>query len=400
MVLLAPEEVLERLTYLLCCELFAHIFSEFSVLVSAFAITCKIKGVDFCFFCLKDNCYLCNRNPIGFQTAKLLFFCVISKLSKKTFYKYNPATDSYERVYPSAKERWWAVVRQFIIGILIGGAIFFVVYYFVDFPREKELKQENAQLRAKYEVLGRQADDQMAVMEDIINRDNNFYRVMLQAKPISNAQRFAGLDRQRNDTFPLADDELVKSVVSKLDVLDHQLYSQTKSFDFLRQEALNQQDRLDHIPAIQPVAESKLRQMASGYGVRIDPVYGTRKFHEGMDFSAPIGTPVYATGNGRVTSAGWQSAYGNTVEIDHGFNYMTRYAHMSRINVRPGQYVKRGDKIGEVGNTGKSTGPHLHYEVRLFDVPQNPVNYYFYDLTPEQYDEMIRQADNAGHVMD
>ncbi len=321
-------------------------------------------------------------------------------MSRKTFYKYNPATDSYERVYPSAKERWWAVLRQSVIGIVIGGCLFGVAYYFVDFPREKELKQENANLRAQYEALGRQADEQMAVMEDIIARDNNFYRVMLQAQPISNAQRFAGLERQRADDNPLSDDELVMSVVSKLDVLDHQLYSQTKSFDFLRQEALNQKDRLDHIPAIQPVSESKLRQMASGYGVRIDPVYGTRKFHEGMDFSAPIGTPVYATGRGTVKAAGWQSGYGNTVEISHGFNYVTRYAHMSKIYVKPGQKVERGDKIGEVGNTGKSTGPHLHYEVRLFDVPQNPVNYYFYDLTPQEYDEMIRQAENAGHVMD
>lgn len=321
-------------------------------------------------------------------------------MGKKTFYKYNPATDSYERVYPSAKERWWAVVRQFIIGVLIGACLFAVAYYFVDFPREKELKQENSHLRAQYEALGRQADEQMAVMEDIINRDNNFYRVMLQADPISSAQRYAGLERQRSDDSPLSDDELVSGVTAKLDMLDHQLYSQTKSFDFLRQEALNQKDRLNHIPAIQPVSESKLRQMASGYGLRIDPVYGTRKFHEGMDFSAPIGTPVYATGNGTVKSAGWQSAYGNTVEIDHGFNYVTRYAHLSRINVKAGQKVERGDKIGEVGNTGKSTGPHLHYEVRWRNVAQNPVNYYFYDLTPEEYDEMIRQAENAGHVMD
>ncbi|MCD8387574.1 MAG: M23 family metallopeptidase [Bacteroidales bacterium] len=323
-------------------------------------------------------------------------------MSRKVFYKYNPATDSYVRVYPSAKERWWAVVRQFIIGIAIGAVLCVVAYYFIDFPREKMLKQENEHLRTEYSILSRQADEAMAVMDDLAARDNNFYRVMLQANPLSDAQRYAGLERQKSyeHSNSLTDDQLVQSVTDKLDRLDHQVYSQIKSFDFLRQEALNQKDRLDHVPAIQPVSESKLRQMASGYGYRLDPVYGTHKFHEGMDFSAPIGTPVYATGKGTVISAGWQSGYGNLIEIDHGYNYVTRYAHLSKIYVRKGQKVERGEEIGAVGNTGKSTGPHLHYEVRLRGVAQNPVNYYFYDLTPEEYDRMVLQAENAGHVMD
>lgn len=154
------------------------------------------------------------------------------------------------------------------------------------------------------------------------------------------------------------------------------------------------------MPAIQPVPEKFLRTMASGYGARRDPVYGTMKFHEGMDFSAPIGTPVYATADGTVRTSSWQSAYGNMVEIDHGYNYTTRYAHMSKLIAQVGKKVKRGDLIGLVGNTGKSTGPHLHYEVRYRGAPQNPVNYYFYDISPEQYDEIIRMAENAGHVMD
>lgn len=319
---------------------------------------------------------------------------------RKVYYKYNPASDSYQRVYPTVRERTWAVVRQFIIGICIGLALFLTVYYFVDFPREKELKAENAALRARYREISARIDESDAVMEDIMQRDNNFYRVMLQADPMTAAQRYAGLERQRRDSGRLADDELVRSVTQKLDALEHQLYAQSKSFDFLRNQALQQRQRLEHVLAIQPVPESSLRQMASGYGWRVDPVYGTSKFHEGMDFSAPIGTPVYATGRGRVTEAGWQSGYGNCIDIDHGFNYVTRYAHLSKVLVKKGQTVERGEKIGEVGNTGKSTGPHLHYEVRLRGTPQNPVNYYFYDLTPEQYDEMIRQADNAGHVMD
>ncbi len=140
--------------------------------------------------------------------------------------------------------------------------------------------------------------------------------------------------------------------------------------------------------------------MASGYGYRSDPVYRTLKFHEGLDYSADIGTPVYATGDGTVELAGWNKGYGNSIDISHGYNYLTRYAHLSEILVRQGQKVRRGDMIGKVGNTGKSTGPHLHYEVRLHGQPQNPVNYYFYDLTPEQYDDLIRLSENAGHVMD
>lgn len=318
-------------------------------------------------------------------------------MARKVFYKYNPATDSYERVYPTARQRWWAVIRQFIIGIGIGAVLCVVAYYFVDFPREKALKDENEQLRGEITSLGQQADRAMSVMRDIAERDNNLYRVMLEADPISDARRFAQLEGRHK---AMSDIDLVNNVKDKFEMLDQQIFSQIKSFDFLREEVLNQRDRLDHVPAIQPVSESKLRQMASGYGYRRDPVYGTTKFHEGMDFSAPIGTPVYATGNGTVVEAGWQSGYGNTVEIDHGYNYLTRVAHLSKINVRKGQKVERGETIGLVGNTGKSTGPHLHYEVRLRGVPQNPVNYYFYDLTPEEYDEMIRQAENAGHVMD
>ncbi|MDE6801913.1 MAG: M23 family metallopeptidase, partial [Muribaculaceae bacterium] len=179
------------------------------------------------------------------------------------------------------------------------------------------------------------------------------------------------------------------------------IYTQIGSYDTLRSLAFHNQDRLSHIPSIQPVSSESLRTMASGYGRRVDPVYGTVRFHEGMDFSAPIGTPVYATGDGVVTAAGRvMSGYGNMVDIDHGFNYMTRYAHLNDVLVKPGQVVKRGDLIGRVGNTGKSTGPHLHYEVRFKGQPQNPVNYYFQDLTPEEYAEMVIEAENAGHVMD
>ena len=153
-------------------------------------------------------------------------------------------------------------------------------------------------------------------------------------------------------------------------------------------------------PCHQPVSNKNLKQTASGYGMRIDPIYKTPKFHAGMDFSANIGTPVYATGDGVVTKAGWESLYGNIIKIDHGFGYATWYAHLSAYKVRKGQKVKRGEVIGAVGNTGKSTGPHLHYEVHLKGRVQNPVNYYFMDLSAEDYDRMIDIANNHGKVFD
>lgn len=320
----------------------------------------------------------------------------------KAFYRYNPATERYDRVYPSRSSRLWAMVSQFAWGAMAATAIITVLYLTIDFPREHKLREENERLESQINTLSRRSDEALAVMEDIAARDNNFYRVVMQAEPLGAAARYAGLERQRNyeSLDSMANAELVRTVTDKLDRLDNMIYAQIKSFDFLRRQAAESSDRLAHIPSIHPVSERDMRTMASGYGYRRDPIYGTSKFHEGMDFSAPQGTPVYATGNGKVLSAGWKSAYGNLIEIDHGYNYVTRFAHLSQILVKPGQSVKRGYLIGRVGNTGKSTGPHLHYEVRLRGEPQNPVNYYFMDLTPAEYDEMIRQAENAGHVMD
>lgn len=323
-------------------------------------------------------------------------------MSRKVFYKYNNQTDSYERVYPSWKNKLWIVLRHFIIGIVFGGVAFIATYYWVDFPREKILRDENKKLMTQFSLLETRLNNSIAVMEDIIDRDNNFYRVIMHTDQITNMQRYAGLDKTNRYIHlnNMSDADLVKDVSMNMDRLERQLYTQIKSFNQLKELANKQQDRLSHIPAIRPISELKLKQMASGYGYRVDPVYGTSKFHEGMDFAAEKGTPVYATGDAIVKEAKWHSGYGNLIELDHGYDYTTRYAHLSKINVIPGQQIKRGELIGLVGNTGKSTGSHLHYEVRYKGIPQNPVNYYFYDLTPDQYDEMIKLAENAGHVMD
>ena len=323
-------------------------------------------------------------------------------MSQKVFYRYNAATEQYERVYPDRRRRLAAMVRPYVRAFVVVLVLAVIVYNFAETPREHALRVQNERLATNLELLGRRADYAVAVMEDLAERDNNFYRAMMQAEPMGAAQRYAGLERQRiyDRLDSLPDDRLVEQVTTKLDRLDRMVYSQIRSFDYLASQVDSQKVRVAHTPAIQPVPEKYLRTMASGYGVRRDPIYGTMKFHEGMDFSAPVGTPVYATADGTVTASSWQSAYGNMRQIDHGFNYTTRYAHLSKLIARPGQQVRRGDLIGLVGNTGKSTGPHLLYEVRYRGAPQNPVNYYFYDLTPEQYDEIVNLAENAGHVMD
>lgn len=323
-------------------------------------------------------------------------------MSQKVFYRYNPSTEQYERVFPDRRQRVAAVVRPYVRALIAVIVAALWLYSVVELPRERELRLQNERLEARVDLLGRRADEAIAVMENLAERDNNFYRAMMQAEPLGAAARYAGLERQRifDRLDSLPDAELVMSVRDKLDRLDRMIVAQVESFDYLAASVDSQKLRAARTPAIQPVPEKFLRTMASGYGVRRDPVYGTSKFHEGMDFSAPPGTPVYATADGVVLKSSWQGAYGNMVEIDHGFNYTTRYAHLSKLIAVPGQTVHRGDLLGLVGNTGKSTGPHLHYEVRYRGQPQNPVHYYYYDLTPEQYDEIISLAENAGHVMD
>lgn len=323
-------------------------------------------------------------------------------MAGNVFYRLNPRTGTYERVYPTRAQRWAVAARRVGFSLLLALAILGILYSLIELPREAELRRRNEALEAKVEMLSRQADDALAVMQAIAERDNNFYRVMAGVEALPDARRYAGLERRRNyeRLDSMADDALVEALDDKLDMLDRMLVSQIESFDRLAGATADRRDRIAHIPAIQPVPERYLRTMASGYGVRVDPIYGTRKFHEGMDFSAPAGTPVYATADGRVITASRQGLYGNLVEIDHGYGYVTRYAHMSRIECHVGQQVSRGELIGLVGSTGKSTGPHLHYEVRLRGAAQNPVNYYYYDLTPEEYDEIISIAETAGHVMD
>jgi len=233
-------------------------------------------------------------------------------------------------------------------------------------------------------------------------RDDNLYRVIFQADPIPYSIRKSTSANSEfyKQLLTMTNSEIAVATTQKYNELKKQLYVQSKSYDELVKLASTQEEMLQCIPAIQPILNKDLTRTASGFGWRIDPIYRTRRFHEGMDFSAPVGTDIFATGNGTITKAGWQQGYGNAVVINHGFGYVTLYGHMHKILVKPGQKVKRGDIIGLVGSTGKSTGPHLHYEVHYKGQIMNPQNYYFLDLNPEEYDQMVQLSNNAGQMFD
>lgn len=322
--------------------------------------------------------------------------------TRKTYYLYNPNTLSYERVYPSAKDRFFTVLRHLSTGIVVGVAVFFAMIRLVDSPMESQLKKENKLLQTQYEVLSLRLSGAIDVLNDVQQRDENLYRAIFQAESIPESVRksgFGGTNRYEH-LMELSNPDLVVSTTKKMDMLRKQLYIQSNSLEELISLGKNQEERSKCIPAIQPISNKDLRQTASGYGMRIDPIYRTPRFHAGMDFSAKVGTEIYATGNGTVTFAGWRQGYGNCLMIDHGYGFETVYGHMSKFKARVGQKVTRGEVIGEVGNTGKSTGPHLHYEVLVRGKHDNPSRYYYMDLTPEEYDRMIQIAENHGQVMD
>lgn len=321
----------------------------------------------------------------------------------KVKYKYNPETLSYDRIETGFKY-YLGKAFSFTVSSAFMGLVFFFLYSNIfESPREIKLERENVKLLSQYEIMASKLDQALDVLDDIQQRDENVYRVIFEADSIPNAIRragFGGVNRYRY-LEDLDNAELVISTAKKLDGVMKQLYVQSRSFDEIIDLAQRKEEMIRCIPAIQPISNKDLKRTASGWGMRLDPIYKTNKFHEGLDFSAPIGTEIYVTGDGVVKTVHKSAiGYGNYVEVDHGFGYTTLYAHMSEFKVRVGQKVKRGEVIGFVGNTGKSTGPHLHYEVRIKGKAVNPTHYFFQDLTPEEYEEMIRISSNSNRTFD
>jgi len=321
---------------------------------------------------------------------------------RKAYYFYNPNSLTYERVYPSAKERFFAVLRHLSFGILIGAGVFFAFIHLFASPMEALLRKENKLLQTQYEVLSLQLNDALTVLDDIQERDDNLYRAIFQTQAIPDYVRKPGIGGTNRYDYlmNLSNADLVIATTKKMDMLKRQIYVQSNSLEELISTGKNLEERNRCVPAIQPVSNKDLKMTASGFGMRIDPIYRTLRFHAGMDFAAPTGTDIYATGDGKVIFSGWRQGYGNTIIIDHGFGYKTLYGHNSKNHVRAGQNVVRGEEIGLIGNTGKSVGSHLHYEVWVNEKPDNPAKYYYLDLTPEEYDQMIHIAENRGQVMD
>ncbi len=322
-------------------------------------------------------------------------------MAKKKFH-FNPETLSYEQIEHTIAHWLKQLAIHALSGASLGLIFFFIFVSTIQSPEEKQLIQEKSHMEAQYKVLERQLQEFQYVMSDLEQRDDNLYRVIFQADPIPlSVRRGSSANTEYYEQLlDMTNSEIVVSTSKKLNELKKELYIQSKSYDDLVLMAKNNETMLQNLPAIQPVLNKNLTRMASGYGWRIDPIYHTRRFHAGMDFTAPVGTDIYATANGTVSGAGWEQGYGNCVQINHGFGYITLYGHMSAIKVRPGQKVKRGDVIGLVGNTGKSTGPHLHYEVHFKGQVMNPQNYYYLDLSPAEYDRMVQMSNNAGQMFD
>lgn len=323
----------------------------------------------------------------------------------KIKYYYNTKTLRYERYKESWGKKLLRVIYVLASGVVFATLVIVLAYQYIDSPKEKQLKREIANLEFNYALLNKKIELIESVLEDLENRDDNIYRVIFEAEPIPKEIRHAGyggVNRYKKlDGFAYS--ELIKQVTQRIDRLAKRTVIQSKSYDEIWEMIKNKNQLLASIPAILPIHKKDLEKQifTSSFGYRIDPIYKTIKFHAGMDFVSDVGSPVYATGDGVVEFAGIDnSGYGIHVIINHGFGYKTLYAHLSQLKCKHGQRVKRGELIGLVGNTGKSVGPHLHYEVRKNGEPVNPINYYFSDLRPEEYLKIVENSNQPGQTLD
>ncbi|MEZ5103304.1 MAG: M23 family metallopeptidase [Draconibacterium sp.] len=324
----------------------------------------------------------------------------------KKKYKFNPDTLSYERIGISIREKLTKLLAYFSSSLAFSLLIVVVVINAYDTPKTKALKRENQRLLTQYELMQKDLEKIETVLDELQQRDDNIYRVIFETDPIPSSVRKAGFGgaNKYSQLESMDNADLVIETAKKLDIISKEAYIQSKSYDEVMKLALNKEEMLACFPAIQPVTNKDLKRTASGWGYRVHPIYKVRKMHYGMDFTAPVGTPVYATGNGVVTDVSGSKrskvGLGLEVTIDHGYGYETVYGHLNAFNVKRGQKVKRGDVIAYVGNSGGSTAPHLHYEVHKDGKKVNPAYYYYKDLTPQEYDKMVAISSNIGQTLD
>lgn len=327
-------------------------------------------------------------------------------MGRKEKFVYNIHTLTYEKVIVPFKTRIWQAFGFFSVVLVTATALLVALYTYFPSPREKELLREIDQMGYKYEQLNGQLEMMSKVLTNIQERDANVHRSVFGMDPIDQDIWNGGIGGHEAhpelNAFKYSG-ETIRATLEKMDALGLKLSIQSKSLDTIQQLANNQQQMLASIPSIKPVREDKLQKsmnVLSGFGYRIHPVYKVKKFHEGVDFPARIGTAIQSTGDGVVAEAGWHSGYGNCVRINHGYGYETWYAHMNHMDVRVGEKVKKGQKIGQVGDTGLSTAPHLHYEVHYKGSPINPINFCMDKLTPLEYQTLTNSANTANQSLD
>ena len=325
------------------------------------------------------------------------------KRKKDNKYVFNPKTldfDSFQEPVGAKVGRVFVFLLTTFVFALV---IVLLIFYFFGSPREKMQAREIDYLKLQYQILDDKMDDMEVLLEDMQQRDDNVYRMIFEAEPIPSAVRESGFmvaDRYEK-LYGYKSSDLVLGVAQKLDRIASQLYYQSKSYDELFEMARNKAQMLTCIPAIIPLKQNEIRQISSYFGYRTDPIYKVEKFHSGIDLAAPLGTEVFATGDGvveMVETNYW--GYGNLIRINHGYGYKTQYAHLSQFATHKGQKVKRGQLIGYVGSTGKSTGSHLHYEVLKNDEPVDPIHFFFNDLSPDEYEAILEQAAIPSLTMD
>ena len=322
---------------------------------------------------------------------------------KKIKYYYNTHTLRYEKQIVPLRVALLRVLAFISTAIVTGLIIVAIAFRFVDSPKEKLLKVQldrAEEVNRIYTDRYRDIDDRLKLLE---RRDNEVYRSVFEATPIPDSARAKQIESKKELQLVAGMDnsEMTEGVYNTLNTIYNRIANQEGSYKEIEKMIKNKEKLLASTPAIQPLSNRDLNRLSSGFGYRIDPVYKTVKFHPGLDFSAPQGTPIYATAEGTVQTAGnLGNGYGNHIVIQHGYSYSTLYGHMSRIKAKRGQRVKRGEVIGYVGSTGKSTGSHLHYEVFKGRKRLDPIYFFYYDLTPEQYQQILKLAASRNQSFD
>ncbi len=323
----------------------------------------------------------------------------------KVKYYYDPDTLSYRKIEPQKTRKYRNMFLFFLASALFGslGLILLLNTRFVNTPKELSLEREMKNYELQFELLDKKMHQIEQVLTNIEDRDNNIYRLYFEANPIPEEQRragFGGVNRYKS-LEGYNNSEMIISSTRRLDIIQKQLVIQSKSLDEITKLAEEKEKLLAAIPAIQPIKNDDLTRMASGFGWRSDPFTKARKMHWGMDFTSPRGTPIYASGDGEISRAdNSASGFGKHIRIDHGYGYLTIYAHLSQYNVKKGQKVKRGDLIGFVGSTGRSQAPHLHYEVWKDDIRIDPINFYYGSLSAKEFENMLKYAKQENQSLD